>query len=187
MAAHNDREVVVASDALSTSTRIGVQAVDDSIQKVHHINSRLVLAITGSYMSDKLSFFSGYASLVSGETELDTALDKLFDMAAATMRIHQGEGFRMSLIGFNANEPGFKCVDVEKGKGYTALGESELNYWVSGEYDPVEHARHMIEQSNISANPATAKIETILRSIVTDCIERYPRTLGKPVNVLVLR
>jgi hypothetical protein len=187
VAAHNGREIVVASDSLSTTTRTGVWASDDSIQKVRQINPRLVLAITGRYMNDKFPFFSSYASLASSQTELDAALDMLFDMASASMRIHQTEGFRMSLMGFNAGVPGFKCVDVEKGKGFTALGELSRNYWVSGEYDPVEHALRVIEKSNITNKSSAAEIETTLRAIVTDCIERYPQTLGKPVNVLMLR
>ena len=92
----------------------------------------------------------------------------------------------MSLIGFNSHVPGFKCVDVEEGKGFTALGEPSRNYWVCGEYDPVEHALRMIEKSNISAKPLTEELETTLRNIAADCIERYPQTLGMPVNVLVL-
>jgi hypothetical protein len=61
------------------------------------------------------------------------------------------------------------------------------NYWVSGEYDPVEHALRMIEKSNIASKPAAAELESTLRNIVTECIERYPQTLGLPVSVLVLR
>jgi hypothetical protein len=185
-AAHNGRQIVITSDNLSTSTKTGVKAPDDTIQKVRRINDRLALAVTGRFASDKFPFFTSYVTATSKETQLDAARDKLFDMAVASMRIHQLEGFRMSLMGFNSDSPGFKCVDVEKGKGFTALGEPTRNYWVSGEYDPVEHALCMIEKSNISVMPSTAELETMLCDIVTDCIERYPQTLGLPVNVLVL-
>lgn len=187
VAAHNDCEIVVASDSLSTSTQTGAWATDDAIQKVRSINVRLALAITGRYTSEKLPFFSSYVSAVSNETELDAALDRLFDMSAATMRLHQAEGFRMSLIGFNADIPGFRCVDAKEGTGFAALSEPSRNYWVSGEYEPVEHALGVIEKSDIIAKPATVEIEAMLRAVVTDCIERYPETLGQPVNVLVLR
>lgn len=186
VAVHNDRQIVIASDSLTTSTKTGVKAADDTIQKVHQINARLALAVTGRFASDKLPFFANYVVAASEEAELDAALDKLFDMAVADMSIHQTEGFRMSLIGFNSLVPGFRCVDVEKGKGFTALGEASRNYWVSGEYDPVKHALCMIEESNISAKPSTAELETTLCSIVADCIQRYPQTLGMPVDVLLL-
>jgi len=71
----------------------------------------------------------------------------------------------MSLIDFNADAPCFKCVDVEDSKGFTALGESRHNYWVSGEYDPVEHALRLIEASNISNRPSMAEIENTLSTI----------------------
>jgi hypothetical protein len=186
IAAHNDREVVIASDSLSTSTKTGVKAADDSIQKVRQINPRLVFAVTGLFANDKLPFFSRFIAEASGEAGLDTALDKLFDQAVASMSIYQKEGFRMSLIGFNADKPGFRCVDVEKGKGFQALGESRRNYWASGEDEAVEHALRAIEQSSVPNKPAAGEIETALRTIVTDCIERYPQTLGMPVNVLAI-
>jgi hypothetical protein len=186
VAVHNGRQIVIASDNLSTSNKTGVKAPDNTIQKVRQVNDRLALTVTGRFANDKFSFFTSYATAMSKETQLDAALDKLFDMAVARMRIKPTEGFRMSLIGFNSDVPGFKCVDVEEGKGFTALGEPTRNYWVSGEYDPVEHAIRVIEKSNISAMPSKAELETMLRNIVTDCIERYPQTLGLPVNVLVL-
>lgn len=186
-AAHDGREIVIASDGLSTSTKTGVKAADGTIQKVRQIHSRLALAVTGRFASDKLPFFSNFISVVSDETGLDAALDKLFEMAVAYMKIHQTEGFRMSLIGFNGDEPGFRSVDVEKGKGFTALGELGRNYWVSGDYDPVEHALRLIEKSNIGTKPSGAKLETTLRSIITECIGHYPQILGSPVNVFRLR
>jgi hypothetical protein len=168
------------------STKTGARMADRSIQKVRRINSRLALAVTGTFMSDKLPFFANFVSANASEGELDAALDKLFDLAVATMRIHVSEGFRMSLIGMNADVPGFKCVDVENGKGFTALAEPGRNYWVSGENDPVKHAIRMIESSNVTNKPPATEIEKTLRDIVTDCIERYPQTLGMPVNVVVL-
>jgi hypothetical protein len=186
VAVHNGRQIVVAFDSLSTSTKTGAKAVDDTIQKVRQINAGLAFAVTGRFASDKLPFFTSYVAAASGETQLDAALDRLFNMAVASMGIRRTEGFRMSLIGFNSGVPGFRCVDVEEGKGFTALSEPGRNYWVSGEYDPVEYALRIIEQSNFSAMSPTTELEKTLRGIVADCIERYPQTLGMPVNTLVL-
>jgi len=187
VAAHNGSEIVIASDSLSTSTKTGVWAPDSAIQKVRQIHSRLAFAVTGRYVSDKHPFFTNYVASIPDQTDLDAALDTLYDTAVATMRIHKTEGFRMSLIGFNGSEPGFRCVDVVDGKGFTGLGERTRNHWLSGEYDPVEHAIAMIEKSDIESKLSVEAIETTLRVVVADCIERYPQTLGLPVNVLVLR
>ncbi len=76
VAAHNSQEIVITSDSLSTSTKTGPRAADRSIQKVRQANPRLAFAITGSYLSDKLSFIANYLSATASETELDAALDK---------------------------------------------------------------------------------------------------------------
>jgi hypothetical protein len=187
VAAHNGQEIVVASDSLSTSDKTGTKTTDDSIQKMRHVNSRLVFAVTGSYMSDKLPFFDRFVSVVASETELDTVLDKLFDTTVQTMRVHAAEGFRMSLIGFNGDTPGFRCVDVAKGRDFQALGEPRRNYWVSGEHDPAEHCLRAFEQGAVTSMTSVAEIEATLRDLVAECIERYPQTLGLPVNVVVVR
>lgn len=187
VAAHNNREIVVAADSLSTSDKAGTKAADDSIRKTRQINSRLVFGVTGRYMSDKLPFFDRFVAAVSTETELDSALNKLFDMTVQTMRVHTTEGFRMSLIGFNGDKPGFRCVDAAIGEKFQAFAESWRNYWASGEHDPVEHCLRVLEQGTITGTSTPAEMEAVLRSLVTDCIEQYPRTLGLPVNVVMLQ
>ncbi|MEC3976217.1 hypothetical protein [Amycolatopsis sp. H20-H5] len=186
VAVHNGQEIIVASDSLSTSDKTGTKTADDSIQKVRQVNSRLVFAVTGHFVSDKLSFFDHFISVVASETELDAALNRLFDMTVQTMRVHATEGFRMSLIGFNGDTPGFRCVDVAKGKDFQALSETRRNYWVSGEHDPAEHCLRVLEQGAVTSTSSVTEIETTLRNLVTDCITRYPQTLGLPVNVVVL-
>lgn len=108
-------------------------------------------------------------------------------MTVQTMRVHATEGFRMSLIGFNGGTPGFRCVDVTKGKEFQAPGEPRRNYWVSGEHDLVEYCLRALEQDAVTSTSSVAQIEATLRDLVTECIERYPPTLGLPVNVVVVR
>lgn len=185
IAAHNDNEIVIAFDSLSRSTRTGVRQADSIVEKVKQIHPTLAYMMTGGYMSDKLQFLKDYTNGTQSTTELDTAFWSLYNMAKQRMVIRPSDGFRLGLAGFNAGVPSFKCITVRY--GYEILPEgASLNYYASGETDPVVLSEERIKASGILRKPPTDEITAILSSIVSECIDTYPATLGHPVETLVL-
>lgn len=185
IAAYNNNEIVIAFDDLSRSNRTGSYESDSAVEKVKGINPKLAYMMTGGFMSDKLQFINDYARSTQLITELDTAFLSLYNLANLLMVVHPPEGFRIGLAGFNAGIPGFKCVTVRHGYNIVPEG-STLNYYLSGERDPVVLSEERIKASSILRKPPTDEITNILRRIVKECIDTYPATLGEPVNTLVL-
>jgi len=185
VAAHNANEIVFAWDSLSRSTKTGVSAPDSSVEKVRRVNPRLAYMITGAYASDKLQFLSDYARSVRSTTALDPAFWSLYRLAGNRMTVYPPEGFRLGVAGFNDGVPGFKCITVVYGHEIVAQGSTD-NYYVSGEREPVELAESRITASAILRQPSTDKIRRTLSTIVQECIDTYPQTLGGPVQTLVL-
>lgn len=185
IAAHNNDEIVIASDGLSRSTRTGSREPDNTIEKVKQINPQLAYMMTGGFMSDKLQFIEDYARSAQSTSELDTAFWSLHHMATRLMVVHPSEGFRIGLAGFNTGIPGFKCITVRYGYEIVPEG-ANVNYYIIGELDPVVLSEERIKASNILKKPPTDEITNILSRIVKECIDTYPATLGDPVNTLVL-
>jgi hypothetical protein len=185
IAAHNNNEIVIAFDSLSRSTRTGSREPDSTIEKVKQINPTLAYMMTGSFMNDKLQFIKDFADQTQSPMELDTAFWSLHNMATRLMAVYPPEGFRLGLAGFNASIPGFKCMTVEYGREIIPLGVPH-NYYLSGEADPVILSEKRLKENLISRKPPTDEITDILSSIVKECIDTYPATLGDPVSTLVL-
>jgi hypothetical protein len=101
------------------------------------------------------------------------------------MVVHPSEGFRLGLAGFNAGIPGFKCITVRHGHEIVPEGAT-LNYYASGEREPVVLLEERIQASSIPQRPPTDEITNILSRIVKECIDAYPATLGDPVRTLLL-
>ncbi len=179
IAAHNDNEIVIAFDSLSRSTRTGLRQPDSTIEKVKQIHPKLAYMMTGGYVSDKLQFLKDYTNSTQSTTELDTAFWSLYNMAKRRMVIRPLDGFRLGLAGFNAGVPAFKCIAVRH--GYDIVPE-----YLSGERDTVVLSEERIKASGILRKPPTDEITDILSSIVRECIDTYPATLGHPVEKLVL-
>jgi hypothetical protein len=185
IAAHNDNEIVIAFDSLSRSTRTGLRQPDSTIEKVKQIHPKLAYMMTGGYVSDKLQFLKDYTNSTQSTTELDTAFWSLYNMAKRRMVIRPLDGFRLGLAGFNAGVPAFKCIAVRHGYDIVPEGSTD-NYYLSGERDPVVLSEERIKASGILRKPPTDEITDILSSIVRECIDTYPATLGHPVETLVL-
>jgi hypothetical protein len=185
IAAHNNNTIVIASDGLSRSTRTGSRESDNTIEKVKRINLKLAYMMTGTYMSDKLQFIKEYARSIRPNTELDAAFWSLYHTAQRRMVVHPLEGFRLGLAGFNAGIPGFKCITVRHGYDIVPEGAT-VNYYLSGDTEPVTLSEDRINASSIPQKPSTEEMTSILSRIVKECIDTYPATLGEPVSTVVL-
>jgi hypothetical protein len=186
VAAHNDRDIVIGSESLSTTTKTGARQADYTVEKVVRLNQRLALMITGRYVSDKFQFIANYQRSVSTTLDLDEAFQVLFEQAGSAMTIHPGEGFGIGLAGYHDDKPGFKLITQEHGKGMGYVKDYPFSYFLSGDQQPVQLAESLITSSVIPSGAPTDEIEATIRRIIGTCIERYPATLGGQVNVLML-
>jgi len=186
VAAHNDGDIVIGSESLSTTTKTGARQADFTVEKVVRLNERLALMITGKYVSDKFQFIADYKRSVSTVSDLDEAFQVLFEQAESTMTIHPGEGFGIGLAGYHDGKPGFKLITQEHGKGMGYVKDYPYNYFLLGDQQPVQLAESLIEVSAIPSGSPTNEVEATIRQIITTCIERYPATLGGAVNTLTL-
>lgn len=185
LSAHNDRDIVIGSESLSTTTKSGARQADYTVDKVVRLNERLALMITGRYVSDKFQFIADYQRSVSTTLDLDEAFQVLFEQAGA-MTIHPGEGFGIGLAGYHEDKPGFKLITQEHGQGIGYVKDYPFNYFLLGDQQPVQLAESLIQASAILNGAPTDEIEANIRRIIEECIERYPATLGGQVNILTL-
>lgn len=149
VAAHNDGDIIIGSESLSTTTKTGVRQADFTVEKVVRLNERLALMITGKYVSDKFQFITDYKQSVSTVSDLDDAFQVLFEQARSAMTIHPGEGFGIGLAGYNDGKPGFKLITQEYGEGMGYVKDYPFNYFLLGDQQPVQLAESLIEASAI--------------------------------------
>lgn len=186
VAAHNNRDIVIGSESLSTTTKMGTRQADYTVEKVIRLNERLVLMITGRYMSDKIQFINDYKTSVNATFDLDDAFQVLFEQAGREMTIHPGEGFGIGLAGYHDRKPGFKLITQEHGAGMGYVKDYPFNYFLLGDQQPVQFAESLIESSAIPGRAPTNEIEAAIKKTIEECIERYPATLGGSVNIMTL-
>jgi len=189
VAAHNQTDIVVGSESLSTyTTQDGQPFVPgEEVRKVHQVNPHLALMITGGYASDKIRFVKDYEQAVRDTTILEPAFQELFSRTRRSMIIHPRECFQIGLAGYAASGPTFRLVTRQYGDPNVGYLETyPLNYYLSGYKESVELAEQRLIENNIASQPATAEIEKVIRGIIAECISKYPETLGEPIEVLVL-
>lgn len=186
VAAHHERYIVIGSESLSTTTQTGARQADYTIEKVVRLNEQLALMITGTYASDKFAFIADYKQSVSSILDLDDAFQILSELAGSSMTIHPGEGFGIGLAGYHNAKPGFKLITQAYGEGMGYIKAYPLNYYLSGDPQPVQFAERLINESRIPAGVPAAEIEATIRQIIAASIDRYPATLGGAVNIMTL-
>lgn len=188
IAAHNNDDIVIGTESLSTFTQDGKPFTPEKYEvlKVTEINSSLALMITGAYASDKLQFIRNFKQAANNVIDLDGAFTRLFDMAQNSMTIHRGEGFRIGLAGFTNSGPGFRLIIQVYGEEMGYVEDYPFNYYLSGVENAVDHAQRLVKASDIPMRPSTATLETRIREIIGTCIVDYPQTLGSPVTITTL-
>jgi len=189
VAAHNQADIVVGFESLSTyTTQAGQPFVpNEEVQKVHQINPDLALMITGGYASDKIQFVKDYERAVRDTTDLESAFQELFNRTRRSMTIHPRECFQIGLAGYTARGPSFRLVTREYGDPNVGYVQAyPLNYYLSGHKESVELAERALSENSIASQPTTSEIEKVIREIIAECIRRYPETLGEPIEALVL-
>lgn len=189
VAAHNEHDIVIGSDSLSTyTTQAGQPFVpSEEVQKAHQINPHLAFMIAGGYASDKIRFVKDYEQTVRHVTDLESAFQELFNRTRRSMTIHPRECFQIGLAGYTASGPSFRLVTREYGDPDVGYVQAyPLNYYLSGHKESVELAERVLSENNIASQPTTSEIEKVIREIVAECIRIYPETLGEPIETLVL-
>jgi hypothetical protein len=188
VAAHNQDHIVIGSESLSTYTKDGKHHVpeDGEVVKVTLANPQLALMLTGKYMSDKRAFVRRFQAVARNIANLDEAFDRFYDMALHNMTIHPGEGFMMGLAGFTIDGPSFRLIIQEHGQEMGYVKDYPYNYYLSGEDDAAKYAEAQLKERGIPAQPPADEIEMATRTIIEECIERYPQKLGGPVVITTL-
>jgi hypothetical protein len=181
VAACNSKEIVIGYESKFDLTKDGrPYKTNDELMKVRRINPQLAFIVTGNYNSDKLRLFKSLVTNVKNLSFYEAFL--VLDGAGRQLPLLPNEGLRMGLAGYMSTGPCFRSITLVHGRE-PVLHESRAIY-ASGLKEAVELSEQLLNGINEHTPPN--EIESKIKQALNECIERFPETLGPPVEIMTL-
>lgn len=185
IAIENDNEILIGSDSLILIKDKDGEIRGQSLTKVTKINQHLSIAITGTTLNVTLHIFEKYFAELSNITHFDTAFETLCQkIHDTTFVINTNEQYRVSVFGFNGDNPKIKSIEIHAGK-ITATDETDTNLYFCGEDEPVNLAENLLAGKTIGST--SEQITFAITDTITTCITKYPNVLSEPIHIIKIQ
>jgi 20S proteasome alpha/beta subunit len=172
IAAHNDKNIVIGSDTLTTVDLDGVKQPDIVTQKIIKINKHAALGLSGLFGPSTKQFIKDFCynnRKAKDVTELQRAF---LQNVAATLILDERELLQIILVGFTNDKPAIRYVNVKAGVRPN-WGTLESNFHTIGFDGPSQIATQLLREKNVEAKPQAKELKKIVKDTLNACINEF--------------
>ena len=188
VAAHNDKDIILCADTLTTVDIDGVKQPDIISHKLIKINNHAALGISGLFSASTKQFIDDFCYNNRGEKNVTILKDKLLANAKATLNLGIREKLQLMLVGFENSTPLLKVIEIKWDESQS--GTAKDNYFPLGFNGPQTRAKELLAKSDINSKPKLRELKEIVRDTVSTCIREFSDStderLGGEPDLIVL-